>query len=62
MDYRRTRLGWAAHAIWVIDRESGAVADRFEVAQDAAGLRARARSWPAAACQLTCRSPSNPLD
>lgn len=31
--------GGAAHAICVVERESGAVADRFEVAHDAAGLR-----------------------
>lgn len=47
--------GGAAHAVCVIDRDSGAVVDRFEARHDAAGLREMARRL--ARCGTACDLP-----
>ena len=47
--------GGAAHAVCVLDRESGAVLDRFEARHDAAGLREMARRL--ARCGAACDLP-----
>ena len=50
--------GGAVHAVCVVERDSGAVVDRFEARHDAAGLREMARRRaPPRRARATCPSP-----